>query len=1024
MQSGEVAKEGASAGVTMAAALRAHSRFPGAVCRQRWTVRLGEVEPVFGQTGRVVLEVEIAAGTTSGAGMFELTPVDDADDESDERVMVTGETNPMPVSGTAVTIRDDDASNGPPNFNQERYEFDLPENRSGRDTPVVLGTVGARDSDGDRLRYALFDGDRERFTVSRGSGTLSYIGEGEDFETDPSQFELQVTATDGESQTKADVVVRVVDTPERPKASNDRAETPEDTPKVIDVLKNDRDPDGDRLRVASVTVPEHGTATVVSGGVRYAPELNWYGEDRFKYTVADSGGLTSKATVKVTVTPVNDPPEAVDDEAETLEDVPMVVDVLANDTDVDGDPLEVVAVGSAGHATTAIADGGVRYASELNWYGTDRFTYTIADPEGLTSTATVTMTVLPVNDAPEAVGVIPDQAIEEGGPEVTVDLTPYFTDVDGDVLTYEAVSSDEMAVTVSVSGATLTLSAMVAGTATVTVTASDVEGLTATQTFGVRVGDRLVRGVLTDTLAALGRGHLSSARMTIGRRLETGGGGMTRLMVAGQYLSLDAWDRMGAGGLEQTHELLFRAATLQQRRSATDLVGTSADPRLQRPGAMGLMGGGLTGPGGGSDRLLQGTDVLLSFGGDDATAGVGGMGGQWTVWGQGDLQSFRGAPAETSGYDGDLRTGYLGVDARLGERWLAGVAVARSGGAGNWQVGASSGRLATELTVLHPYVRWGDRETAVWALAGLGRGTAENVRTLNGRRGASALGLALGLVEGRRRLATTSGGLEVDLRGEASWARLRTGDGEETIDGLEAGVRRVRTGVELTLPLGSPGGPTLAPFAAVSTRHDGGAGQTGVGLEFAGGMRLTGGRMRIEAQGRMLALHTATDYEERGISVTATVGGGQYEPGLTASLRPRWGAQGVGADSLWQDQFHAYTQAAGRDDGGVDARVGYGLRMPGGRLLTPFGGYGQMGSGRRLEVGANLGMIGLFGGDLGSPVQIEFMGERYGRPGGVADHRITLFGIVNFGAARPRACDAAAGPCAEAGAAQGQLPVP
>ena len=796
-------------------------------------------------------DMEIAAGETSADATFTLTPVADTKDEQDQTVAVSGTNGPeeLPVTGTAVTIRDDDESNRPPKFNQERYEFDLPENRSGGETPVVLGTVGARDSDGDRLRYALFDGDRERFTVSRGSGTVSYIGEGEDFETDSSQFELQVTVNDGESQTKADVVVRVVDMPERPKASNDRAETPEDTPKVIDVLKNDRDPDGDRLRVASVTVPEHGTATVVSGGVRYAPELNWYGEDRFKYTVADSGGLTSKATVKVTVTPVNDPPEAVDDEAETLEDVPMVVDVLANDSDVDGDPLEVVAVGSAGYGTTAIADGGVRYASELNWYGTDRFTYTIADPEGLTSTATVTMTVLPVNDAPEAVGVIPDQVIEEGGEPVTVDITPYFTDVDGDVLTYEAVSSDETAVTVSVSGATLTLSAMVAGTATVTVTASDVEGLTATQTFGVRVGDRLVRGVLTDTLAALGRGHLSSARMTIGRRLETGGGGMTRLMVAGQYLSLDAWDRMGAGGLEQTHELLFRAATLQQRRSATDLVGTSADPRLLRPGAMSLMGGGLTGPGGGSDRLLQGTDVLLSFGGDDAPAGVGGMGGRWTVWGQGDLQSFRGAPAETSGYDGDLRTGYLGVDARLGERWLAGVAVARSGGAGNWQVGASSGRLATELTVLHPYVRWGDRETAVWVLAGVGRGTAENVRALNGRRGASALGLGLGLVEGRRRLATTGGGLEVDLRGEASWARLRTGEGEETIDGLEAGVRRLRTGVDVTLPLGGPGGLMVAPFGEVSTRHDGGAGQTGVGLEFAGGMRLTGGRLRIEAQG-------------------------------------------------------------------------------------------------------------------------------------------------------------------------------
>ena len=968
-------------------------------------------------------DMEIPVGATSAAGTFTLTPVDDSDDEPDERVPVTGETNPLPVTGATVLIRDDDEPNKPPKFEQERYEFDLPENHSGREAPVVLGAVGARDSDGDRLRYALFNGDRERFTVSRGSGTVSYIGEGEDFEADLSQFELQVTAKDGESQAKADVVVRVVDMPEPPEASNDRAETPEDTPKVIDVLSNDRDPDGDRLRVASVTTPEHGTATVVSGGVRYAPELNWYGDDRFKYTVADPGGLTAtatvKVTVKVTVTPVNDPPEAVDDEAETLEDVPMVVDVLANDTDVDGDPLEVVAVGSAGHGTTAIAEGGVRYASELNWYGTDRFTYTIADPGGLTATARVTMTVLPVNDAPEAVGVIPDQALEEGGAPVTVELTEYFTDVDGDVLTYTAVSSDETAATATVSGSTLTLSAMVAGTATVTVTASDVEGLTATQTFGVRVGDRLVRGVLTDTLAALGRGHLSSARLTIGRRLETGGGGMTRLMVAGQYLSLDAWDRMAAGGLEQTHELLFRAATLQQRRSATDLVGTSADPRLQRPGAMGLMGGGLTGPGG-SDRLLQGTDVLLSFGGDDAPGDIGGGGGRWTVWGQGDLQSFRGA----SGYDGNLRTGYLGVDGRLGERWLAGVAVARSGGAGNWQVGASSGRLATELTVLHPYVRWGDRETAVWALAGVGRGTAENVRTLTGRRGASALGLGLGLVEGRRRLATTGGGLEVDLRGEASWARLRTGEGEETIDGLAAGVRRVRTGVEVTLPLGGPGGLMVAAFGEVSTRHDGGAGQTGLGLEFAGGMRLTGGRVRIEAQGRMLALHTATDYEERGVSVTATVGGGQHEPGLTASLRPRWGAQGVGADALWQDQLQTYTQGAGRNDGGVDARVGYGLRMPGGRLLTPFGGYGQMGSGRRMQVGANLGMVGLFGGDLGSPVQIEFLGERYGRPGGAADHRVTLFGIVNFGARPSTPCNPAEGACAGIASGRGGAPDP
>ena len=457
------------------------------------TVTVAEAEHEYALS-QSVFDIEIPESATGAEKTLTLNPVDDADDEPDLWVPISGTNGQLPVKATGLTLEDDDEANRPPTFDRTRYEFDLEEHRSGRDVPVVLGTVAASDLAGDRLRYALLNGDRARFTVSE-SGVVSYIGEGEDFETGPREFDLEVTAEDELHQATVDVLVRVVDVPEAPTAADDRAETPEDTPKVIDVLSNDRDPDGDRLRVVSVSAPENGTATVVSGGVRYAPALNWHGEDRFTYTVADPGGLTATATVTVTVTPVNDPPEAVDDEAETLEDVAAVVDVLANDTDVDGDPLRVVSVGPARHGTTGVAGGVVRYASELNWYGTDRFTYTIADPGGLTATATVTMTVLPVNDPPEAVGVIPDQALEEGGAPVTVDLTPYFTDVDGDVLTYEAVSSDETAVTTAVSGATLTLTAVVTGAATVTVTAADVEGLTATQTFGVRVGDRLVKAV-------------------------------------------------------------------------------------------------------------------------------------------------------------------------------------------------------------------------------------------------------------------------------------------------------------------------------------------------------------------------------------------------------------------------------------------------------------------------------------------------------------------------------------------------
>ena len=114
----------------------------------------------------------------------------------------------------------------------------------------------------------------------------------------------------------------------------------------------------------------------------------------------------------------------------------------------------------------------------------------------------VTMTVSATAVSPAVAGDFELSANRE------LTIAPYFTDIDGDVLTYSAESSNPAAAVVAVNGSTLTLSAVVTGTATVTVTATDPEGLTATQVFAVAVGDRLVRAVLTDSLAALGRGHL------------------------------------------------------------------------------------------------------------------------------------------------------------------------------------------------------------------------------------------------------------------------------------------------------------------------------------------------------------------------------------------------------------------------------------------------------------------------------------------------------------------------------------
>lgn len=106
---------------------------------------------------------------------------------------------------------------------------------------------------------------------------------------------------------------------------------------------------------------------------------------------------------------------------------------------------------------------------------------------------------------------------------------------------------------------------------------------------------------------------------------------------------------------------------------------------------------------------------------------------------------------------------------------------------------------------------------------------------------------------------------------------------------------------------------------------------------------MSGGILRVEAQVCTLAMHTAAQYEERGGSVTVSVGEGARQPGLTLSLAPRWGAA-QGADMLWQDQvYRPLGMGPETDDGAVD-----GLRLPKRLLVAPFATYGSGYGGRRM----------------------------------------------------------------------------
>jgi hypothetical protein len=176
------------------------------------------------------------------------------------------------------------------------------------------------------------------------------------------------------------------------------------------VMENDYDPDGDPISIImdSVTSPtERGGAAVVTGTtVSYSPAAGYCGVDRFTYAVEDDKGAPSNmATVTVTVT--NKPPVAVNDSATTNRNRPIVIPVLANDYDPDGDSIEITDISPAERRGTVIDNGNgtVTYTPYRGWWGVDSFQYTIIDDCGDTATATVTVDISP--DIPPVVSPQP-----------------------------------------------------------------------------------------------------------------------------------------------------------------------------------------------------------------------------------------------------------------------------------------------------------------------------------------------------------------------------------------------------------------------------------------------------------------------------------------------------------------------------------------------------------------------------------------------------------------------------------------
>ncbi|SEG04631.1 Ig-like domain-containing protein [Marinobacterium lutimaris] len=213
-------------------------------------------------------------------------------------------------------------------------------------------------------------------------------------------YAVNTSATSG-SFTASDEVTYVVDNPviatnSAPVANNDSASTDYETAVSINVLANDTDADGDTLSISSVSGGNGSAVVNADGTLTFTPSTGFSGTTSISYTITD-GKASDSATVSINVAsaPVaaNLAPIAKDDSAITDAGSAVTINVLANDSDPDGDALNLVTVSEGGKGSVRInADGTLTFTPAKNFKNFDSFSYTISDGS-LTATATVTVTL-------------------------------------------------------------------------------------------------------------------------------------------------------------------------------------------------------------------------------------------------------------------------------------------------------------------------------------------------------------------------------------------------------------------------------------------------------------------------------------------------------------------------------------------------------------------------------------------------------------------------------------------------------
>ena len=291
----------------------------------------------------------------------------------------------------------------------------------------VAITLTGTDAEGDALTYSIVAGPTH--------GTLTGSGAARTYTPDanyngPDAFTFRVNDGTADSPT-ATVSITVTPVNDAPVAIAQSKNVAEDGSVAITLTGSDVD--GDALSFIVVVGPAHGTLGGTAPDLTYTPAANYHGPDAFTFRVNDGTANSANATVSITVTPVNDAPTAVAQSKTVAEDGSASITLAG--TDPDGDPLTYAVAGGPTHGTLGGTAPNLTYTPAANYNGPDAFTFTVNDGTTTSTAATVSITVIPVNDAP--VAIAQSKTVAEDG-SVAITLTG--SDVDGDTLSFSVAS--------------------------------------------------------------------------------------------------------------------------------------------------------------------------------------------------------------------------------------------------------------------------------------------------------------------------------------------------------------------------------------------------------------------------------------------------------------------------------------------------------------------------------------------------------------------------------------------------------